>query len=806
MAFTVTAKTRSILNQIEKNPSILLDIEGIDFVTSSSATFTVNRWDGDLKWDQEGVFWDGSKENDNIKSYINLKQSTNVISQQIFPDKEGSSSISTFTISMVDKNGEASKAFALNTITEILGKKCTVYLGFRGASYPEDYISLINGFIVDYFYNAGSVNITVSHADGLRKQAILPEYSSNLNGAINVVQTTITVDSTADFLPSQDALTSYIKIDDEIMQVVSVDSDTQFTVIREAFSTLGNIHADDADIKSFYNLVGTPLDLAQKLMLSDSDNSFFTSDIPLFALNYTGSGELINAVVFSSYDIERETGLIPGDTINIDTIGELTIESFGTLNSGLSYAIVEETLTTNEDISNLTWSFRSQYNVLNFGLAMLPFEVDNKSIESIKSLFSVNFIEMTFPIESGIDNCRDFINKELYFAASCYGIPRNGRSSVRFLSPPLTFESLPTLNETNILNMTDLKPIRSINKFYYNDILFAFNKSFIDGEFKSFTKFIDADSLNRFNVGKKQLRIESQGYDRGSITDITLDRIASRFLDRYKKAATYIKGIKLPLKTGFNLQVGDVVFFGGENTKIADYNTGLRSLPLEKYEIINQKINLTGTVEIDILSTGFAIDGVFGVFSPASYVSSATITSIIVSKLNNLDEVANEGDKYIDFVGAKLRVRSEDYSYDETVTLESIDLQNANKLNVSEFSAIPSVDCIVELAEYDQQDDLGSNDVIDLIKQKYTFTMVSQRIISVASASEFDVENGSEFYIGQTVAVRDGTFTRDQESATIANISGNTITLSEALPFTPLAQDIIEQKSWEDGLDAYLFL
>lgn len=807
MSFKITARTRSILNQIQKNPSVVLDVEGIDLLISSSVVFEKITWDNDngVTWDYPGATWDGSIASAGTKSYINLKESTRAITQQIYPDKKGSSSITAVRLTIVDKNRQISNAFALNTINEILGKKCTYSLGFVGANYPEDYLPVMNGIITGYAYKGGAVQMTIAHADTLRRQAILTEYNSQLTASIDAVQTAIPVATTEKLLPPLDSLESYIRIDDEIMQVVSIDSDIQITVVRGVLNTIDASHDNDSEITSNYRLVDNPLTLAQKIMQSDGSQSFFESDIALLNFQYVSPTETIqNAIIFDDEDIERSTGLIPDDIIEVDTYGQFTVNGFGKLDDGNSYILVKEDLTTIADV-NEPWRFKSQYNVLNFGLGMFPFEVDNAEFEFTKNTYSPNFTTMTFPITSGIDNARDFINEQLYFVAGCYGIPRNARSSVKFLAQPLTIEELPTLNETNVLNMIKLAPKRSVNKFYYNDILFEFNKSIKDDEYKSFSEFINDDSFDRFGMGKKQLRISADGFIRSTETDLILDRLAGRFLDRYSNAATFIKGVELPFKVGFNIQVGSVVVFGGAGTKLVDYNTGLRNLPIAKYEVINQKINLDGVVSLDILSTGFGISGTLGVFSPSSKIADGTtLTTLVLDKISNLDEFTFERDKWASLINVKIRVRSEDYFYDEKTVITALSAQNPNGIDVEALPSLPPQGAIVELAEYDDYELKGENDTDDTVKEKYTFTMNQDGVSVAIDNQNFEVSNIGDFFEGQKIAVHSDDFTRDEFEATIETILGNVITLTETLDFIPQVGDKVESRANTDQ-DGYLF-
>lgn len=807
MAFKLTAKTKSLLNQISKNPSIVIEVEGVDNIFASSVVFESVTWDdGVTTWDEDGITWDGARPTDKFKPYINLRESTNAITQQIYPDKKGSSSITQMRVSFVDKNGVVARSFAKDNIGEILGKKAEINLGFVGGVYKRDFMPVMQGIITSFSYKGGAILMTISHSDTLKRQSALAPYSSTLTANLLIGVTTIDVESTANLLTDQDALTTYIRINDEICKVVNIVSDTQLEVVRGELNTIEVDHEQNDDIISVYRLQGSPLVLAQKLMQSDGNQSFFDSDITLISFNYVDTlNSIPNAMIFDIEDIKSSTGLIAGDIVQVDTYGDFTVDTFGQLDDGRSYIIVNETLPTVNDVAQ-SWRFKSQYNVLNFGLGMLPFEVDNESFEFIKSTFAPNFTDLDFRFDDGIESLRDFINGELYFISGCVGIPRNARSSITFLSPPLTIEDLPVLNADTVNNMVALNPMRSTNNFYYNDILFAFNKSIRDGKFKSFTQYIDDDSKDTFAVGLKQLRLSSDGLRRSSQTDLILNRLAQRFLDRYSQAAIHIKGVELSLKNGFNLNVGDVVVFGGDSTKLVDFNTGLRNLPIAKYEIINQSIDLRGMVKVDLLSTNFAIRGTFGVFSPSSRVlSGSTTTRLILGAINNLDEFDVERDKYTRLIGAKVRVRSDDYTYDETTTITDFDDQNLQAILVSALPSTPPVNAILELATYDEFDVYGVDEVHDLIKIKYTFNMDQDEITVQIDDQNFEIANPGDFFIGQSVAIHSDDFTRDNLVSTISNISGSQITLESPLDFTPQVGDKIESREKPD-LDGYLFL
>lgn len=814
MAFQLTAKTRSILNQIEKNPSVVLDIENIEFIYSSSVVLKRVLYDDGSFFDS-GINWDSASPSDEFLSYINLKESTNVITQSIYPDKEGSSSITSVQFSIIDKNGSVSKAFSQNTIGEILGKKAEALLGFVGGIYPADFMPIMNGIIVDFYYSAGAVNLTISHADSLRKQSLLTSSSTKLTAAIDNSTLSIPVVDSTGLVQESTGFTNYVKIDDEIIDIevsgVGLGGGLSGFIARQrgALGTQSVPHEIDAEVKFVYTIEGKPLDIAQRIMMS-SNGVFneFVSDFQVTSQQQSGSTFIDNAVFINHPNIERASGLVRGDRIRYlvdNSFVEYNIISFGVLESGFSYFIVDANIETIVDIET-DLIFSSQYNTLNFGLGMFPFEVDNAEIDRIKSTFSPNFVDMKFYIEDGIESARDFLNKQLAFAAGCVFIPRNARTSVTFLSPPLSSEALPILNENTVMNLIDLKPIRSINKFYYNDILFKYRKSVLDGEFKTFVEFLDSDSVDQFGVGVKQLSIESDGYEDNTQTTQIINRLSGRFLDRYNQAATLIKGVKMPFKYGFNIQVGDVVLFGGNGVKIADYNTGKIELPIEKYEVINQKIDLTGTVSLDILSTGYAIQGTFATFSPSSLVDTATTTAIKVKRINQADGFDFERDKYNDLIGARMRVRSSDFLYDELTTITALDAQDRNTLIIEALPTAPLSDYIIELANYKDQPDYGTSDAIDAMKQRYSFTMPQLTVTAVTSNIEFDVSSVVDLYVGAKISIHNPDFALGDDIATITDITGSTITIDVSPGFAVAIGDVVETLNNIDGFDGYLFL
>ena len=88
MALTLTAKARSLIKQINKNPNVVLEVDGVGTIYGSSQILQLTRWDQEgITWDQSGIFWDGSSEKPGTESLISLGSGTsNKLAQQIYPD------------------------------------------------------------------------------------------------------------------------------------------------------------------------------------------------------------------------------------------------------------------------------------------------------------------------------------------------------------------------------------------------------------------------------------------------------------------------------------------------------------------------------------------------------------------------------------------------------------------------------------------------------------------------------------------------------------------------------------------------
>lgn len=795
MAYNISDTLKSLNDQIAKEMMIILKIEGSQYLYGSAPILETARWDDPrIKWDNEqGITWDGEIEKDNSKPYIMpiKSKTTKQITQQLLVDKGGSGSVATMNIELVDYRGEVARDLSFDQIGEPLGKKATVYMGLKGGRYPQDFLPLMRGYIDDLKYNAGSISVSVALATNLLRQSAFEQYQTQITANIDSLTTTIPVVSTEPIFQTQDSFTAYIKIDDEIMEIVSVDEGAgELEVIRSRLGTLPAAHDQEADTTSYYTLEGHPIDLALKLLFSKADNAFYETDFEINALNRISSTETIDgAIITNDYNIEDSSGLVIGDFVEISgsasNDGEYPIIGFGVLDTGKSYILVATGSLTEETGLSLKLKVKSKYNVLPDGLGMDVDFVDTAAFEATKSLYSADFIDMTFKLKDTIEDCREFIIKEIMKPSSLYLIPRKGKTSCKKTAAPFSINPIPTLNTTNIYDITKIEMRRSTHKYLLNQIIFRYNEGVLEDKF--FDKFIrsNADSFTRIKVGRKRQVIEAKGYLRSSESLQVVDRVATSILSRYKFGARYVRNVKVLLSVGLQLEIGDIVFFGGEDTKLVNLQTGDRDLPPAQYEIINKKLDISkGETILELLESGFSIEGIVGTYSASSSIlAGSTAERLLIGELWDSDQYSEERDKWDRWVGLKVRVRSDDYTFDETTTLSGFDASTNNGLILDPpLSSAPAAGYIVELAKYEEY---GTTEDEETLKLTHTFTMPQAEISAVTDLKTFEVLDTTDFEVGMEINVHSDDYTIDSEIRIIDDITGNTIILDEDLNISP---------------------
>jgi len=204
-----------------------------------------------------------------------------------------------------------------------------------------------------------------------------------LTAAISSTDTSIPVDNTDNYILGSDTVSSYIRIDDEIIKVASITATSFDGCTRGQLGTVATSHDNEAEVTSVYRVQGNAIEIALKLMLS-SGGSWYSSISPIAYNEY--DGHAINGIYFHHYNYAKYYGLVVGDKIKISNStsndGIYTISGMGILPDNYSFIEVEETLVT-ESVGSSTAEYQSKYDVFPTGCSMRPDEVDVNQFEYI---------------------------------------------------------------------------------------------------------------------------------------------------------------------------------------------------------------------------------------------------------------------------------------------------------------------------------------------------------------------------------------------------------------------------------------
>lgn len=800
MALVLTDKINTLSQGTNVILNVILEIEGIDLKFGTLPIEIELRLDEGHRLDTSLRF-DQPIEDENSRSYISLDSSTNRITQNLSIDK-GIESLRTFKVALVDKQEELSQLFTPgNTIDDILGRKAKVFLSLKPSTHPVDSVQIMEGIIAECsFTNKGTVDLLVSHASQFKRQIIYTPKTSKLNGAIDSSTTSISLDDFSEFLlPVSNALRTFIRVEDEIIEYTAKNGDAlSGTITRGALNSFATSHDDDAEVTSYYGFIGDAPSIACRLMTSTS--GYATQETFLHTNFVDQTLTVPNAIVFNKTDIEKEYGLVTGDHVQITGTSNnnitSTISSFGSAN-GYSYIIITDTLTQEINLTGAVAKFKSKHDILPEGSGMNGQQVDVFKHDDFLSLFSAQFPELLIKVEEEI-KIDEFLNEQVYKPMGMYSVSGN-KSSVQMTIPPLADIYTKTLDETNVLNPTSIAIKRSINQYFYNSIIFKYDKDTVKDKYYKSLVTIDADSNSRIPTGNKIFLVTSDGLQNNAETNTSLGITSRRFLDRYKFA-----GETLSLQTtfsNFTIETGDAVILDG--LQITDTtNQGSKTFGPRIFEVIKKDLSLkTGVLSLQLLSTNYGLEQRYGVISPSSKIDSGATTAVIPIK-NSFGWTRVEQEKWADLTGATVRISNSDFSYDETCLLNGFDPTSQNKMLVQNLASAPPADAVIQISEYPSTTDRISK----LVKGLYCFMNKHLPITAGNSNTEFTIDSSNVGHLNENdvVEIHDGEF-GDLVTATISSVtSGGVVTVKDDLGFTPTSAyriDLVKFK--EDSKEPY---
>lgn len=808
MSFRVTATAEALSRKRNLASNLILEIDGVTTLYSVITTYKTFKLD-DGNYFDDGNRFDSLIVDPLIHPLMSMGGTDTSIKQQIMQDKGSASSVSSFSVELIDKNNEISELVSPGFIVdEMLGRKCIIYLNFNGGAHPRDSMIIHRGIVSDIKPQAASVSITVAHPEMQKRQKIFLKFSTKLDGAITNSDTTITLDSTAGFiLPTANHITSCVKIGDEIIKFTGISGNDLTGCTRGYEGTTAVAHSDNDDVDSFYILEGNGVDLALKLMLSQAD-TYWAENIDITHIgNKYGTTTDLTMLYFDGYSVMDKYGITIGDDVTIT--GSLsnnvtkTVVDVGYDDAGswliFDYAFTEETNTDG------VCKFQSQYNVLTEGMGMTPEDVDVEAHQDIETKYSTSLPDYKFYLDDDITG-KDFIAEQIYFPAGMYSLPRKSKASCGITLPPVNTIGVKTFDHNNITNLAKVKTLRSISKNFYNSVIYKYDKN-IEGKYLKGLITYSGNSQSRVkNVGNKPLTIESAGLRQGTGTDAVLATNAARMIDRFQYGTETITSVEVMFKDGYLVECGDIVIFGSNEMKVTELTAGNRTFVPKLYEVVNKSIDLkTGSIMLDLLATGFDSYSRYGSISPSTMVGAgSTSTNIKMVASFGSANLVDERKKWQDFIGETIRIRSADYLNDDLCTFTGFLNTDQSMMVVSGLSFTPSAGDIIEIPEYDTTSALVN------AKYKLLFTHLNPTIAvtSGTSGTVFAVGGGdvAKLTVGDQIKLRNSDWSTVSAEVLISDITSNTITVATSLGFTPTSDYSIELIGFIDGGDAYRIL
>ena len=813
MSLPVNDLFKSLLEASTKSPQIILEIDGWPAISSIPAKKYANYGD-DIVFGQSGLFFNGLILDESILPYIDLNKTTNQITQQLQADKGGSQSVTSFDVGIVDKDQVITELITPNKIIDdVLGVKARLYLSLEGAGHPKDSILFFSGIVAGASSGAGYVNINLASPEKLKNLEIFPKVSTELTGNITNSATSINVVSTTDFSLPADAgtLRTYLLLNDEIIEYTG-KTGTSFTgCVRGQFGTIAAAHNINDNIESAYRLQGNLRDLSLKLMLSGI-NTPYATDIPILSFVQYGSYSFANSFFVSRFNFDQYYGSVIGDTVTIvdaitpanNAIGSVT--AIETTDVG-SYITIDQPLTL--EGSGAKFSISSKYSVLPkfCGLEMTPDQVDVSEFEAVYLRNSTQFFDLDFFIKDAVKGS-EFINSQILAANSCYSLPRKAKTSLGLTNPPLAAYETKVLDETTVISAGNLKINRNISNNFYNAVVIKYDKDQVEDKFKRGKIRQSSDSTNRIKVANKPLTIEADGVRFESNFDGKFNIVARKLLERYQYAAESIE-VQVAYGFGFDIEIGDPVILKGLQISDTKDGSGSRGLKPRIFEVTNLSKNTKGTpIRLTLLDTAYSLNGRYGVISPSSKIGTGSTTTVLNLKKSygTLLSTRSENYKWRNLVGARLRIRSVDYTFDEERVLNSLNPLNDDSIILdTPLSLVPLENYIVDIVNYPQNANAEDQ---ALSKTLYVFYNSQSVVLTGISQTQFTVDVGSlpDFAVGYLVYTHDKNYNNKSVERTITDITGTTITVNDALGYVPAVGDKVEILGWPDGGSGYRIL
>ena len=900
MAIQITETLRQELKSPKVETSLAIKIDGYDgYIGNVMLQRPIRIGDEGLEIGNDWVIG-GMTDIEDQKPYIQMAGTTTKITQKSDPSKGLGSSVTQMSIALIDFN-EAMTVLVSpgRELTDIMGRRVTVFSGAKNSFFPQDYIPLFRGVVQNVKAGANTIVLNLSSTDEKKRVSIMPQIVGKLaanlnfrsatyldltfnnvqdvansvtvtfvgggtagsevvsllstysiqvqiqngvstaaqikkaieNSAISnqlievkvsgtsstpqvtgsftlVTDSTVTLESTSEFLEPTDTMETYLVIDEEFIKYTGKAGNTLTGLSRAQNSSTASLQLIGKEINQVLVFRDHGINIALKLMISGSAANYIDGMTVDKIERYDLSTVQENTFFFEGVDLETDYGVTALDFLTVtgsanpaNNVTDAPILEVGKTATG-SYIIVPDDLVLEAAPAGVTCQIRSKYNVYPVGLGMLPVEVDVAQHEFIRDTFRPTF-NMVLPAKE-ISEGKKFLELEVYLPMSCLSIPRKGRSSIVYTIAPLPTDDVTVLDLTNVENPADLVVERSINENFINQVQYDYDFDSVTEKFRTHKNYPEEIDRSQIDVGAKPFLIQSRGLTTDESAESISVQSAEIQLSRYSKAAEFIKGIDVSFSVGYTMEIGDLVGLDYTALKLSDFDTGTRQGQIKLMEISNKTFDQrTKKVLIDVVNTSFGFGDRYGVISPATLVDvGSSTTKITMQKSWSTQSYQLESAKWTAYVGQKINVRSEDFSTVYETVIRGFDNLTPQGMLVDAIGGAPSKGWIIECPPY--PDDVDPK-VLQFWKIRHAFASPTIMVASGASNTQFDVGGGDigKFFVGGFIRVHTYSFGQDSKDVKIIDITGTTITVNKSMGFTPNNTMFIDLIGFPDQQQAY---
>jgi len=642
VALDLSIRTRRALEQTNIEPNIIVKFEGIDILFSAQSVKEIIRiGDPGFFIGAEGYFIGGlfNIEPEKNRTLIDSQSTTFTIRQQMNYDEGESSSVSSMSVGLVDKDEIITRIVTPGEfVPDVLGSKAQIFITFGAVSFFDDSIEIFKGVVTAIDSHSGIVKFKLNHPDTKKIVKLFKIVETRLAVSINASQTDIELEDASSLFTPTGPFEAYLRIGTEIIQYTGVSGNDLLGVTRGVLGTTGQ-PADAGDqARPIYSIEGNPLELALQIMLSGHGSNPVYEGISVSSFLQIGADPLLipNAIYFEQVDIKRDFGFTIGDTV--ETTGAIngannvsrTILDIQRSDSG-TYIVVDGAPLVLEQDSTAEIKLFTQFNTMPDGMRMRPDEVDIDEHLRLRDFFHSS-AEVRIYFKSDEIDGKEFLDDQLYRPIACYALPRKAKSSVGYTIGPIPGDEITSFDLENTKDPSKAMIFRTSSRAFFNEVVYKYDDTpLVDEEkFLSGKIFVSQTSKNRIKGVNRAFVIESLGLRTTLNAQNIIDTNAQRILDRYKFAAETVH-TKALLRDSVRVEIGDIVIGDFKELQLTDISKASRDFRPRLFEVQNKSINLkTGDVDFALLDTGLDIDTRFGLISPGSYIASVVNQSQIV--------------------------------------------------------------------------------------------------------------------------------------------------------------------------------